>query len=874
MASDDDCLENILNSIKDRRDRKFVQDRLDELDERASNRKGGTYREALGQAATEMLQEEAERSSVRRRNIRIDAMKYRALQNFVSAGVARDPVKGWHMALEASLVGINTPLFDPKSRHGGQLSAAALGLAAQRSWIGGAVADMARLASKDPRMEGLDSLFYSRKIETQVFIERYELTRGPAGNPGRTNSPQALEIAKILEKWDRARVDALNNEGAWIKDYSGYVTRTFHDPDRLRVAGRPAGLRMMPYKGFTDADRDAWVAKTLPLLNVRRTFGPQAADAQNILMKMYGGLVDGSHLDMTIYSSEPTVANLAAKESAHRVLHFKDAESWLEYNKMFGRFDPTDAWLYNMRTSANHFGLMKLYGSKPRETFGEIVNWAKNSTMGTPAHESVKAWENALDNRFKVVSGEADRPVGNMWSNIVNTVMAVQRMSKLGLTPFAMLSDNATISRELARQGVDFVTRNESFFSGYFQGAQGSEKREVAELLHTGILGRLRQVTARYDISDARHGTLAKLESLFFKISGITAMTENKRADAERIMAYWLGKQRDKAFGDLGYRESTMLQQFGIGQKEWDLLRTVEWNKVGNEVYLTPDIAQRIPDANVQAYLASRSLAPEPMANLTPETQAKMAADRLDRARTDLAMKLWAYYAERGQYAVLEVGAREKAIMYQGTQSGSPVNTALRLLLQFKQFPFTMISKTWGSEVYGGGKGMDRVAGIVELIVTTTLFGMVANALNDVVKGLDPTARYRNKPARAIAAGFIRGGAASIYGDFLLGEWSRHGQSPLEALAGPTLGQVGQAFEIWSDITHLRGADKTAGHALRFARNNLPFGNMIYTKAGIDYLVYYRLMEMINPGYLERMERTMKEKQGQEFWLRPTQVSR
>jgi len=36
----------------------------------------------------------------------------------------------------------------------------------------------------------------------------------------------------------------------------------------------------------------------------------------------------------------------------------------------------------------------------------------------------------------------------------------------------------------------------------------------------------------------------------------------------------------------------------------------------------------------------------------------------------------------------------------------------------------------------------------------------------------------------------------------------------------------------------------------------------------------YRLQEWLNPGYLERMERTMKDKQGIEFWLRPTQVSR
>jgi hypothetical protein len=34
----------------------------------------------------------------------------------------------------------------------------------------------------------------------------------------------------------------------------------------------------------------------------------------------------------------------------------------------------------------------------------------------------------------------------------------------------------------------------------------------------------------------------------------------------------------------------------------------------------------------------------------------------------------------------------------------------------------------------------------------------------------------------------------------------------------------------------------------------VPFFNMNYTSAAFDYLIYYRLQEAINPGFLERME--------------------
>jgi hypothetical protein len=160
MTERDDCLNDILKRIRDRRDRKFVEQHLDDLDDRASaDENSGSYREALGRAAEEMLKEEAVRSAVRRRNVRMDAMKFRDLRTFVDAAAGQVP-NGYRMGIEARLVGVNRPIFDPKSRQGNQLSAASLGLGAQTEWIGGAVLDMARLGSENPAMAGLDRLFF------------------------------------------------------------------------------------------------------------------------------------------------------------------------------------------------------------------------------------------------------------------------------------------------------------------------------------------------------------------------------------------------------------------------------------------------------------------------------------------------------------------------------------------------------------------------------------------------------------------------------------------------------------------------------------------------------------------------------------------
>jgi hypothetical protein len=210
--------------------------------------------------------------------------------------------------------------------------------------------------------------------------------------------------------------------------------------------------------------------------------------------------------------------------------------------------------------------------------------------------------------------------------------MAVQRLAKLGLTPFAMLQDNVTISRELARQGMGFLERNSSLFSGYFQGAEGSAKREVAELLHTGILGRLRGVTARFDVADARAGTMAKLENTFFKITGITAMTENKRADAERMMAStWASsaarlrrarRRRDAHAAELRHRRSRM-GAAAQGRLERDRGRDLSDARRRDKAL----------DADVQAYLKGRARSPSARRPRRRHRRQRRRRSAIERAR-------------------------------------------------------------------------------------------------------------------------------------------------------------------------------------------------------------------------------------------------
>ncbi len=251
------------------------------------------------------------------------------------------------------------------------------------------------------------------------------------------------------------------------------------------------------------------------------------------------------------------------------------------------------------------------------------------------------------------------------------------------------------------------------------------------------------------------------------------------------------------------------------------------------------------------------------MSALPDRLEADIARARVE-AREDLALKLYAYFADRGEYAVLNPGARERAMLRQGMRAGTPEGEAIRFITQFKAFPAAMISKVWGREIHGGDTGITRAAGIVHMMFSSMIFGYVAGVLKDLTKGRTPRDPLS---AATLEAAFLQGGGAGIYGDFFLGKASRFGNSSAETAAGPSLTAAFDLINIWNGA---RAGDDKAAAMLRWGVSNTPFVNLFYTRVALDYLFLYQAQEAMNPGWLRRFEKRVKTDNNQTFILSPS----
>ena len=840
MPDNEDCIDDIAN--KTGRSRKDVTDDLEELLSRADE-EGQSGSPNFGKGGQKLLEDYAIWAARKRRSIIDDQMK----QSAFIRGVNKAPTKA--LGIEAALGGVNAQF------EGSRDSIENLGLTIHNQLANGFDLEMQQLK--------LDKLFSSRMYEDAWGRELYEVSKGRLGQPGLTRNKQALDIAKTIHKWQKVSIQQLNDAGAWVKSYSGYVTKTAHDKDKIRKATDPKGVGL----GGTEADRNAWVQDVLTFgLNVQRTFGTRDIEhARAILAPMWTALKNGDHFDITGVQDE-IYPNVASQASAHRELHWQSYDAWKQYNDKYGVTDPTRSILDAFRINAQRTALLTRLGTKPRETFEHIMEFYRQNLKNSNEYQSFQRSDPYLRRLYNELDHSENKVGNQMITNLTTGWMTWQRSAKLNRVLMTHIASLQTVPTALRQVGMGVGERYSAVFSNLFRGVEGSAKREVADLMLEGESSIQRTVNAKFD-RQGFLGKLSALENIRFRLTGTSSLLERQRVGSETMMAYHFGKQVDKSFDDLGQYEKNVFQAYRIAQPEWDMFKTADWFKSPDgKTYLTPDIPRQIPDDAMRAYLDSKRTVAERSLGALSEAD-------LARGRERLVQQLHALYYDQGRYAMYEPSARVRARLYFGTAQTAPnLYNALKLFWQFRVWPAEMIARTWGRELFGGQTGMQKIAGITELVVGSMIFGTFAEGLRSLVQGQDPTSQFIKNPVGALVRGFTRSGGGTMIGDYIFGDLDRHGHSILASLAGPTYSQIEDINSLKNDIVKGFTTGKwgpAAAETIRITRSNIPAADMWWTFKAFDYLVTYQLQEWLNPGYMARQRKRMRDKQGIEFLPMP-----
>jgi hypothetical protein len=799
-------------------------------------------REAAVKAAEQVASEIEVAAIVEKRNAALNAAKRLELVARIQSSFGNNIAEG----LESVLVGVN------RAKVGAKEGVAQVQEALRGKYIGGFVADLERSGHK--------ALFTSGAMDREVANALWALGKNDTAQLGKL-SKEAVDLARVLGKWQEATRLEANAAGAAIGKEEGYITRQSHDAERIRGDGSAQAF-------------EAWRQVAMQRFDLDRMAAEQGiatpAGMASMLRNMWTNLASGNHLkaapEEVSKAGFKGSANLAKKVSQERVIHFKTADDWFEYNQQFGNGNLRESIVAGLKHSADSTGLMQVLGTNPAAMFETVKTDLVEAAKASGNVEMVAKLtdkEKALSNYMAAVDGSMNVPGNATWARRAANVRSWEMLSKLGGMVLSQLNDLGVYASGARYQGRSFMSGMHEAVSGLGRNLSNEETRHLVASLGVvldnaaGELGRVG--------SFGEAGGMAKASQLFMKLNGSQWWTNHMRSSAAMGMSHHLALVADRTFDRLSPDFQRVLSTYGITAPEWNVLRQTAAKNVDGKAYIVPEAIHDITDDAVKGYVG----------------QAASPAAIKD-AKAELETKLRNYISDQTSTLALEPGAKTRAMLLQGTRPGTVPGELMRFMMQFKSFTGAYMQRVVGRELYGRGyegdslwgaltHGNGEAMGLAQLIVTSTLMGYASMSLKDLAKGRtprDPTESGADA-AKIMLAAMVQGGGAGIYGDFLFGQANRTGSGTIESLGGPVISGAGRVIDLYHRAL---AGDDVAARTFNEALNNTPFMNLFYARQALNYMVLYRMQESLNPGFLQRMERQAEQSNAHGFLLRPSEV--
>lgn len=780
-----DCVKRLVEKTGMERDEaeKMVRDADQQARRRAAD-EGIEYDDAVDEVIKERIANveanvKKEKANLAR-NIIIKKQTENTLQGFVDAGLSvQDSVRAMLEGIERPIPGVRNSIEAQKN-------------AVKSIQLSEFVGKMTR--------ENLMTIFADGKLSDEIGANLWELSnkRKPKGG-----NPEARRIAEIIHEVRDGQRVRMNKAGADIAEVSGYIMPQRHDIQAMLKVGR-----------------ERWVADMEGMVDAKRTFGGDYDNLGDALRSAYDAMVTGVRLsdplekDAKLFQfSGP--ANLAKKLSRARELHFKDYQSWKDWNNTYGMKSLHEGVIEAMARDAESTAMLERFGTNPEAMVKAAAdNIVKANRSKLKAGDGTQAKiQNMIDGMMEKQKIPASGTLAAWGSNI----RAYNSVTKLGGALMSSITDIPIKALEYNYQGKNFLSATAKSFMDIAYGFKSKKERvEFASMLGVYMESVVGDVGARFSSFDDVQGKAAKVQRLFFRLNGLSWWTDNHKAAFSRTMAHDLGLKAGKSFDQLDADTKRLFGNYNITGADWDKMRAGVTTLEDGRAYV---VSETIKDKAV-------------------------------------AQKLVTYILDRQESAVISPGAREQRIATFGNlQRGTAAGEAVRLIMQFKNFPITIGTKVIGRAAYGKGK-LD-IPAMTYLMLMSGTFGYLAGAMKDIVKNKTPKDPLK---LETVYASLAQGGGLGIMGDLLLADSSGFGRSASSIMAGPTLGKVDEAFKIYS--AGIRGGGSKRQAAMT-AVNSIPFNNLFYTRAALDQLILLQMQEELNPGYLRRTQRNAEKTYGQ-----------
>lgn len=661
-----------------------------------------------------------------------------------------------------------------------------------------------------------------------------------------TGDPLAKQISdKMGEVFENMR-ERFNRSGGDIGKLDDWGLPQTHSLEKIVLAGK-----------------QAWVQKAEGLIDTSKyvhedgTFYSQQ-EIRELLEYSYDTLSsNGANKTEIGRQSFGGNSKVTSRHSESRVLHFKDAESWMEYQSEFGGMPFVDLVEAHINGLSKDIALVENLGSSPRNSMRILMDAAeqKDWQKGLDADTTAKSRKRA-QTMFDEFTGQ-NTPQSEVLANLGLAYRSMNVASMLGGTTLSSVTDQAMIAKTASVHGIAF---RKTFGELLTQlNPKNKEDRELAHSLGLATEEMLGSI-ARWsdDGLTSVHGKSQKLArvssgiaSQVMRVSGLNALTAASKVGFSKMLMEKYGRlSRSKAWADLDATDRELMEKTGLSERAWEVMRLADpvVDRKGNQLMSARSIYQ-IPDDKLKAF-------GDPQ-----------------KVRDEVASQFQAHLLDEQGMAVVEAGLRERTWMSAGQKKGTGMGEIMKSMLQFKSFPAAFLMRH-GSRAMSQPTLQGKAAYGVSLFAMTTLLGALVVQLKELSNGNDPQTMWDSddpqKTMNFLTRSAIQGGGLSILGDILVAGTDTSGRSATDFMVGPFGSDVKAVLglTIGNFTQYYEDKDTNAANeAFRLVKGKIPAQNLWYTKAATNRMIFDEMQDMIAPGYREKLLRKAEREHDRTRWL-------
>ena len=514
-----------------------------------------------------------------------------------------------------------------------------------------------------------------------------------------------------------------------------------------------------------------------------------------------------------------------------RVLDFKDADSWLEYQDKFGSKDTFTVLNDHLKGMADDTALMEVLGPNPSNAFNYLMDSLRKEGVST-------GQVNILRDTMRELAGIGSIETSARLANAGAAVRSSISSALLGGAFLSSVTDvvsNAITSRF---NGIP-AARTMSRLLKQFNPKNAADRKLAVELGLVADGWMNRSLGANRYLESMGKGVMGKLSDITMRTSLLSPWTEAGRQAFGMEFASLVARNLKKPIKELPEALQKSFKRYGLDESDWAKLQKAKPIKHKGAEFLGEDAIAKMD---------------------LPEAE-----------KNELAAKYMGMILQETDLAVPTPDARVRAIGTLGTQKGTLIGEFWRSLIMFKSFPITMVTThLYRAAMAEGVRG--KAAYAAQMVIGGTIMGALAIQLKDIAKGKEPRPMDNTK---FWSAAFIQSGGVGIFGDFLFADHNRFGGGFGATVTGPVVGMAEDIGKLtFGNIQEAAKGEDTnvAGETISFVNRYKPVLSQWYIKLALERMIVQQAELMADPKMRKKYQRMMKNAKkdyNQDYWWKP-----